>query len=71
MPKFRGDDPRRDLTDLCVFVSPQSPGTRALSFGVNPFSPFFADANEFNATAPADDRANYQVRRECAATYAC
>ena len=42
MLKFPGDDPRRDLTDLFVFASPQSPG--ALSFGVNPFSPFFAKA---------------------------
>jgi hypothetical protein len=71
MLKFPGDDPRRDSTDLFVFASPQSPGTWALSVGVNPFSPFFAGANEFNAGAPADDVANYQVRRECPATYAC
>ena len=42
MLKFPGDNPRQDLTDLFVFASPQSPG--ALSFGVNPFSPFFAKA---------------------------
>jgi hypothetical protein len=71
MLKFPGDDPRRDLADLFVVASPQSPGTRALSFRVNPFSPFFAGANEFNAGAPAYDVANYQVRRECPATYAC
>jgi len=35
-----------------------------LSVGVNPFSRFLADANEFNAGAPADEVANYQVRRE-------
>ena len=62
--EFPGDDPRRDLTDLFVFGSPQSPGTWALSVGVNPFSRFLADANEFNAGAPADEVANYQVRRE-------
>jgi hypothetical protein len=66
-----GDDPRRDLTDLIVFASPQSPGTWALSVGVNPFSPFVADANEFDAGAPADDVASCQVRRERPATYAC
>ena len=64
MPKFPGDDPRRDFTDLFLFASPQRPGTRALCFGVNPFSPFFAGANEFNAAAPSDDVANYQARRE-------
>jgi hypothetical protein len=37
------------LTDVFVFAS---------------LSPFLADANEFNAGAPADEVANYQVRRE-------